>query len=80
MDPEPGTCRTHKNFVQKTRGRSSGQTLVTIVPSEPRTAATVSQQEGPGLTPKHWGWGSKCLGLPLQLLFLVLAEGNRDRR
>lgn len=46
-----------QEFCVRTRQGSSGQTLVITVPPQPRTAATVSQQEGPGLTPKHCGWG-----------------------
>lgn len=39
-------CRT-QDFCVETAERSSGQTLVVIVPPHPRTTATVSQQEGP---------------------------------
>lgn len=81
MDPEPGTLQDSKEFCVESRERSSGQTQVITVPPQPRTAATVSQQEGQSYrVPKHRGWGCKCLALPPRLPLPVLAEGNQDRR
>lgn len=55
--PRAWHLQDSQEFCVRTRQGSSGQTLVITVPPQPRTAATVSQQEGPGLTPKHCGWG-----------------------
>lgn len=67
-----------QDFCVETRERSSGQTLVTTVPSQPRTAATVSQQEGPGLTPKHWGWGMSLPGCLSQHWLRETGTGDGD--
>lgn len=63
MDLEPDTLQDSQEFCAETTERSSGQTLVVTAPSQPRTAATVAQQEGPGLTP-HTGLGVQVPGPP----------------
>lgn len=47
MDPQPGMLQDSQDFCVETAERSSGQTLVVTVPTQPATAATVSQHEGP---------------------------------
>lgn len=62
MELEPGTLQDPQGFCVE---RSSGQSLVVTVPPQPRTAATVSQQEGPGPIPNTGPGGvSAWLSLP----------------
>lgn len=75
MDLGPGRLQDPQDLCVGTTERSSRQTLVATVPPQPRTAATVSQQEGPGLTPTTGAGGvSAWPSLPCCLSQLWLRE------